>query len=170
MPKGDGEAKELKSYDVWFATKEYACADIYLRIDNLDNLEAIPSEVIDEIAQLVKAYSPEGSKRKQVSIIYSFISNLVKKNETVTFKNRDQCKIISGVSRDSAILNLLRKTKSEVPNEVQDKYVTKIKRVNKVPSTGRPFLNEKYKLSRKDPNMRKSVNDFKIANKRKEME
>jgi hypothetical protein len=174
MPKGVNEAKELfltaKSNDIWFTTKDYACLDIYLRIENIDNIEAVPTEVIREIAQLVKVYSPEGSKRKQISILYSFTSNLIKHNETVTFKNKNHCKIITGVSRDSSILNLLRKTKSAASSEMQDLHVAKVKRIYRVPSTGRPFMNEKSRLSRKDPNVRKSVNDFMIVNKRKEVE
>ena len=60
------------------------------------------------------------------------------------------------------ILSLLRKTKTETPPEVQDKYIHKIKKFRGASgSSSRPKTAEKKKSFKKELRLRKSVHDFK---------
>jgi nicotinamide mononucleotide adenylyltransferase len=46
--------------DVWFHADKLSSAHIYLRMNEGDNWEAIPEEVVIDCAQLTKANSIEG--------------------------------------------------------------------------------------------------------------
>jgi hypothetical protein len=83
--------------DVWFHADKLSSAHIYLRMNEGDNWEAIPEEVVIDCAQLTKAnsiegmslgyfqnwhgiliLSPTGNKKDNVTVIYTPWSNLKK--------------------------------------------------------------------------------------------
>lgn len=150
--------------DLWFGSKEANATDVYLRLKTGTEMDSLPKELLEEVAQLVKAYSPEGSKKKEISVIYTPVSNISKRHGIMHFKDRKNCRLISNVSRDSTILNLLRKTKTETPPEVQDIYIAKTKKV------ARPKTAEKIKSLKREATGKKSMHDIKLNNKKNDVE
>lgn len=150
--------------DLWFGAKEANATDVYLRLKTGTEMDAIPKELLEEVAQLVKAYSAEGSKKREISVIYTQVCNISKRHGVMHFKDRKNCRLLSNISRDSTILNLLRKTKTETPPEVQDLYITKIKRI------ARPKTAEKIRSFRKEAVAKKTMHDIKLGNKKNETE
>lgn len=82
MGKDKTENEELIEYafphDVWFHVDNYSSAHVYLRLEDLDEIDEIPQELFEEMCQLTKANSIEGSKKNVVDIVYTFADNLLK--------------------------------------------------------------------------------------------
>lgn len=83
MGKDKTENEDLIEYsfpkDVWFHVDNYSSAHVYVRIENLERLEDIPDDLFQEMCQLTKANSIEGSKKHSVNIVYTFAENLLKR-------------------------------------------------------------------------------------------
>lgn len=64
--------------DVWFHVDKLSSAHVYVRIpeDASYTWENLPSELIQDCAQLTKANSIEGNKKNNVTIIWTPWSNL----------------------------------------------------------------------------------------------
>lgn len=52
--------------DVWFHVDKLSSAHVYLRLPPGQNIEDIPSSLLDDCAQLVKQNSIEGSKMNDI--------------------------------------------------------------------------------------------------------
>jgi predicted ribosome quality control (RQC) complex YloA/Tae2 family protein len=64
--------------DVWFHVDNLSSAHVYLRLPEGMSWEEIPQDLLIDLAQLTKANSIEGSKKDNVTIIYTPWSNLHK--------------------------------------------------------------------------------------------
>lgn len=115
------ENEELLKYawpeDVWFHVSKLSSAHVYLRMGPNQSIDDIPSVVIDDCAQLVKANSIEGNKINHVDVVYTLVSNLKKTagmdvGQVGFHKDRD-VKTIKVEKRLNEIVNRLNKTKIE---------------------------------------------------------
>ncbi|KAM5387297.1 hypothetical protein ACJA88_001649 [Fusarium oxysporum] len=61
-----------------FGWEEDICAHIYLRMQEGQAWDALPEELVMDLAQLTKANSIEGNKKDNVTVIYTPWSNLKK--------------------------------------------------------------------------------------------
>lgn len=79
--------------------------------------ESIPSALLADLGQLVKAGSILGNKKDNVTIIYTPASNLLKtgamETGSVSFKNERMVRRFHVKERENAIVNRLAKTKVE---------------------------------------------------------
>lgn len=64
--------------DVWFHADKVSSAHVYLRLNPGQTLDDIPTAVLEDAAQLVKANSIRGNKMNDVDILYTMWSNLKK--------------------------------------------------------------------------------------------
>ena len=105
--------------DVWFHVDNLSSAHIYLRIPDPSThpWTAIPEELLTDCAQLTKANSIEGTKKDNVTIIYTPWSNLKKSGNMATgqvgFKDNKMVRRVYVEKRENAIVNRLNKTKIE---------------------------------------------------------
>jgi hypothetical protein len=108
--------KHALPIDIWFHCDKLSSAHVYLRLPNIQ-WDAIPTELLEDCAQLTKANSIEGSKRDNVGIIYTPASNLKKSGDMeigqVGFFKQKQTKKTLVKQKMNAILNRLNKTKRE---------------------------------------------------------
>jgi len=121
--------------DVWFHADKLSSAHIYLRMNEGDNWEAIPEEVVIDCAQLTKANSIEGNKKDNVTVIYTPWSNLKKDGSMaigqVGFKDPRKVKRILVPQRENTIVNRLNKTKVEKFPDLQMEREEKLKVLRK---------------------------------------
>ena len=54
--------------DIWFHVDDLSSAHVYLRLNLDEDFDNIPSALVQECAQLVKANSIEGCKKKDVYV------------------------------------------------------------------------------------------------------
>lgn len=101
--------------DVWFHVDKVSSAHVYLRLNPGQTLDDIPSSVLDDCAQLVKANSIEGNKMNDVDVVYTMWSNLKKTKSMdvgqVGFHRDKEVRKIRVEKRINAIVNRLNKTK-----------------------------------------------------------
>ncbi|UPK89254.1 hypothetical protein LCI18_000189 [Fusarium solani-melongenae] len=64
--------------DVWFHVDKLSSAHIYLRMKEGQQWDALPEELVMDLAQLTKANSIEGNKKDNITVIYTPWSNLKK--------------------------------------------------------------------------------------------
>lgn len=101
--------------DVWFHVDKYPSAHVYLRLRLGQTIDDIPSTVLEDAAQLVKANSIEGNKINDVDVVYTMWSNLKKTQGMVVgqvgfHKDKDVRKI-HVAKRINTTINRLNKTK-----------------------------------------------------------
>lgn len=100
---------------------DLSSAHVYLRLRPGDKLDDLPSELINECAQLVKANSIEGCKLKDVYVVYTRWKNLHKTASmdvgAIGFHDPTKVRRIH-VTKDSSIVNQLNKTK-KVDSQIQ---------------------------------------------------
>ncbi|XP_076634387.1 coiled-coil domain-containing protein 25 isoform X1 [Colletes latitarsis] len=101
--------------DVWFHVDKYSSAHVYLRLHPGQTIDDIPSTVLEDAAQLVKANSIDGNKINDVDVVYTMWSNLKKTQGMVVgqvgfHKDKDVRKIHVS-KRINNIVNRLNKTK-----------------------------------------------------------
>ncbi|KAM3512034.1 hypothetical protein MY11210_004294 [Beauveria gryllotalpidicola] len=98
--------------DVWVR------AHIYLRMNEGQQWDSLPENLVMDLAQLTKANSIEGNKKDNITVIYTPWSNLKKDGSMdtgqVSFKNPRLVKRVLVPQRENAIVNRLNKTKTEV--------------------------------------------------------
>ncbi|KAG6797994.1 coiled-coil domain-containing protein 25 isoform X1 [Apis mellifera caucasica] len=101
--------------DVWFHVDKYSSAHVYLRLHLGQTIDDIPSAVLEDAAQLVKANSIEGSKMNDVDVVYTMWSNLKKTQGMeigeVGFHRDKDVRKIHVTKRINTIINRLNKTK-----------------------------------------------------------
>eukprot|EP01029_Cantina_marsupialis_P028902 TRINITY_DN778153_c0_g1_i1.p1 TRINITY_DN778153_c0_g1~~TRINITY_DN778153_c0_g1_i1.p1 ORF type:complete len:231 (-),score=59.38 TRINITY_DN778153_c0_g1_i1:85-747(-) len=123
MGKDKYENENLIKYawpdrDIWFHVDDLSSAHVYLRLPEGHSGKSadIPTEVINQCAQLVKANSIVGCKKDRVSVCYTPCKNLKKTKSMeagqVSFFKEKQVKHLN-VDKDKAIVNALNKTKVE---------------------------------------------------------
>ena len=125
MGKDKFENEELIKYayphDIWFHVDDFSSAHVYLRTKvPITAYDELPEAVVAECAQLTKENSIEGCKKKGVTIIYTWASNLLKTDDmavgAVSFKDNDKVNKIH-VEKNNVILKRIAKTKTEAhPN------------------------------------------------------
>ncbi|CAO3687167.1 unnamed protein product [Umbelopsis vinacea] len=100
-----------------FHVDKLSSAHVYLRLQIGQSWNDIPSQVLEDCAQLVKANSIEGNKKNDITIIYTPWANLKKtagmETGQVTFHNNKQVKRVYVEKRSNEIVNRLNKTKVE---------------------------------------------------------
>lgn len=106
--------------DVWFHVDKLSSAHVYLRLESGQNLDDIPSAVLDDCAQLVKANSIQGNKVNNLEIVYTMWSNLKKTASMdvgqVGFHSEKAVRKIRVEKRINEIVNRLNKTKEVKEN------------------------------------------------------
>ncbi|CAH1996160.1 unnamed protein product [Acanthoscelides obtectus] len=117
--------------DVWFHVDKVSSAHVYLRLRPGQTLDDIPSAVLEDAAQLVKANSIMGNKMNDVDIVYTMWYNLKKTPAMevgqVGFHKEKEVRKIRVAKRINDIVNRLNKTKKEENpgnnNAIQKKVV-----------------------------------------------
>ncbi|KAK9870734.1 hypothetical protein WA026_008302 [Henosepilachna vigintioctopunctata] len=103
--------------DVWFHVDKVSSAHVYLRLRPGQTIDDIPSAVLDDAAQLVKANSIMGNKMNDVDIVYTMWANLKKTQGMdvgqVAFYKEKEVRKIKVAKRINDIVNRLNKTKKE---------------------------------------------------------
>ncbi|EZA50133.1 coiled-coil domain-containing protein 25 [Ooceraea biroi] len=101
--------------DVWFHVDKYSSAHVYLRLQHGQTIDDIPSTVLEDAAQLVKANSIEGNKINDIDVVYTMWSNLKKTQGMevgqVGFHKDKDVRKIHVAKRMNTIVNRLTKTK-----------------------------------------------------------
>ncbi|KAH9421402.1 Coiled-coil domain-containing protein 25 [Dermatophagoides pteronyssinus] len=101
--------------DVWFHVDKESSAHVYLRLKTGETLDDIPSTVLDDCAQLVKANSIKGNKMSNLNIVYTLWTNLKKTADMevgqVGYHDHKQVRSIVVEKRINDIVNRLNKTK-----------------------------------------------------------
>ncbi|KAI1021565.1 hypothetical protein LB505_000334 [Fusarium chuoi] len=103
--------------DIWFHADKLSSAHIYLRMQEGQTWDALPEDLVMDLAQLTKANSIEGNKKDNVTVIYTPWSNLKKDGSMevgqVGFKDPRKVKRVLVPQRENPIVNRLNKTKVE---------------------------------------------------------
>ncbi|XP_055694291.1 coiled-coil domain-containing protein 25 [Lutzomyia longipalpis] len=103
--------------DVWFHVDKISSAHVYLRLQKGQTIDDIPSAVIDDACQLVKANSIQGNKMNNIDIVYTMWDNLKKTAGMdvghVAFHRDKDVRKIRVEKRINEIVNRLNKTKTE---------------------------------------------------------
>ncbi|TMW50449.1 hypothetical protein DOY81_004445 [Sarcophaga bullata] len=103
--------------DVWFHVHNYSSAHVYLRLEKGQTMDNIPTEVIEDAVQLVKANSIQGNKLNNIDVVYTMWENLKKTPDMeagqVAYHNEKAVKKIRVEKRRNEIINRLNKTKTE---------------------------------------------------------
>ena len=106
--------------DVWFHVDKLSSAHVYLRLKPGQTLDDIPSAVIDDCAQLVKANSILGNKTNHLDVVYTMWSNLKKTASMevgqVGSHSERAVRTIRVEKRINEIVNRLNRTKVEKSN------------------------------------------------------
>lgn len=101
--------------DVWFHVDKESSAHVYLRLKPEETLDDIPSSVLDDCAQLVKANSIKGNKLNNINVIYTFWSNLKKTADMevgqIGFHDQQSVRSVHVERKVNEIVNRLNKTK-----------------------------------------------------------
>eukprot|EP01095_Lingulamoeba_sp_RSL-Kostka_P000147 TRINITY_DN1024_c2_g1_i1.p1 TRINITY_DN1024_c2_g1~~TRINITY_DN1024_c2_g1_i1.p1 ORF type:complete len:216 (-),score=88.14 TRINITY_DN1024_c2_g1_i1:210-857(-) len=122
MGKDKYENEELIKYglecDYWFHVSNLSSAHVYLRCpEHIESIDDIPSELVKECSQLVKANSIQGCKKKSVDVVYTPWSNLKKTVNMVAgevgYYDEDLVYNVHIAKKINAIINRLNKTKTE---------------------------------------------------------
>ncbi|PHH78658.1 hypothetical protein CDD82_2920 [Ophiocordyceps australis] len=100
-----------------FHVDKLSSAHVYLRMQEGQAWDALPNDLVEDLAQLTKANSIEGNKKDNITVIYTPWSNLKKDGRMdvgqVSFKDARLVKRILVPQRVNAIVNRLNKTKVE---------------------------------------------------------
>lgn len=103
--------------DVWFHVDKVSSAHVYLRLKAGQTIDDIPSAVIEDAAQLVKANSINGNKMNNIDVVYTMWENLKKTPGMdvgqVSFHRDKDVRKIRVEKRVNEIVNRLNKTKTE---------------------------------------------------------
>jgi len=131
--------RELIKYgleeDVWFHVDKLSSAHIYLRMNEGESWDTIPTDLLNDLAQLTKANSIEGNKKDNITVIYTPWSNLKKDGSMavgqVSFKDPKKVKRILVPQRENPIVNRLNKTKAERFPDLQMEREERLKALRK---------------------------------------
>lgn len=121
--------------DIWFHADKLSSAHIYLRMKEGQTWDALPEELVMDLAQLTKANSIEGNKKDNVTIIYTPWSNLKKDGSMevgqVGFKDPRKVKRILVPQRENPIVNRLNKTKVEKKPDLKQERDDRLKELRR---------------------------------------
>lgn len=121
--------------DVWFHADKLSSAHIYLRMNEGQEWDSLPNDLIADLAQLTKANSIEGNKKDNVTVIYTPWSNLKKDGSMevgqVSFKDPRKVKRILVPQRENPIVNRLNKTKVEKKPDFQQEKEDRLKELRR---------------------------------------
>jgi hypothetical protein len=100
-----------------FHVDKLSSAHIYLRMNEGQDWDSLPEELVADLAQLTKANSIEGNKKDNVTVIYTPWSNLKKDGSMdvgqVSFKDPKKVRRVLVPQRENPVVNRLNKTKVE---------------------------------------------------------
>lgn len=103
--------------DVWFHVDKVSSAHVYLRLNPGQTLDDVPTAVIEDACQLVKANSINGNKMNNIDIVYTMWDNLKKtagmEVGQVAFHRDKDVRKMRIEKRCNEIVNRLNKTKRE---------------------------------------------------------
>ncbi|KAJ4436517.1 coiled-coil domain-containing protein 25 [Periplaneta americana] len=103
--------------DVWFHVDKVSSAHVYLRLRPSQTIDDIPTAVLEDAAQLVKANSIQGNKMNDVDVVYTMWANLKKTDGMevgqVGFHKEKEVRKIRVAKKSNEILNRLNRTKKE---------------------------------------------------------
>ncbi|XP_055706148.1 coiled-coil domain-containing protein 25 [Phlebotomus papatasi] len=103
--------------DVWFHVDKISSAHVYIRLQKGQTIDDIPTAVLDDACQLVKANSIQGNKMNNLDIVYTMWENLKKTPGMdvghVAFHRDKDVRKIRVEKRINDIVNRLNKTKTE---------------------------------------------------------
>jgi hypothetical protein len=101
--------------DIWFHVSKLSSAHVYLRLKEGETIDDVPTALIDDCCQLVKANSIQGNKMNDVEIVYTPWTNLKKTASMdvgqVSFHNDKEVRKVKVEKRINAIINRLEKTR-----------------------------------------------------------
>ncbi|KAI1083786.1 coiled-coil domain-containing protein 25 [Whalleya microplaca] len=131
------ENEELIKYG-WeqdFHVDKLSSAHIYLRLNDGDTWDAIPQDLVTDLAQLTKANSIEGNKKDNITVIYTPWSNLKKDGSMaagqVSFKDPRMVKKVLVPTRENPIINRLNKTKIEKQPDLRQEKEDRLRELRK---------------------------------------
>ncbi|KAF4363724.1 hypothetical protein G4B88_000953 [Cannabis sativa] len=115
------ENDELIKYgfpeDLWFHVDKMSSAHVYVRLHKGQTISDISEGLLEDCAQLVKANSIQGSKVKNIDVVYTPWSNLKKTTSMdtgqVSFHNSKMVRTVRVERRINEIVNRLNRTKVE---------------------------------------------------------
>ncbi|KAI9577757.1 coiled-coil domain-containing protein 25-like [Glossina fuscipes] len=122
MGKDKHENEELIKWgwpeDVWFHVGDnLSSAHVYLRLEKGQTIDTIPTSVLNDAAQLVKANSIQGNKLNNIDINYTMWQNLKKTADMeagqVAYHNEKAVKKMRVEKRINYVVNRLGRTKTE---------------------------------------------------------
>ncbi|RSL52899.1 hypothetical protein CEP54_010675 [Fusarium duplospermum] len=97
--------------------------------------DALPEELVMDLAQLTKANSIEGNKKDNITVIYTPWSNLKKDGSMavgqVGFKDQRKVKRVLVPQRENPIVNRLNKTKVEQKPDFKQEKDDRLKELRK---------------------------------------
>lgn len=103
--------------DVWFHVDKVSSAHVYLRLRPGQTIDDIPTAVLEDAAQLVKANSILGNKMNDVDVVYTMWTNLKKTDGMevgqVGIHKEKEVRKIRVAKKSNEIVNRLNKTKTE---------------------------------------------------------
>ncbi|RGP79273.1 coiled-coil domain-containing 25 [Fusarium longipes] len=116
-----------------FHADKLSSAHIYLRMQEGQTWDALPEELVMDLAQLTKANSIEGNKKDNVTVIYTPWSNLKKDGSMevgqVGFKDPRKVKRVLVPQRENPIVNRLNKTKVEKKPDLKQERDDRLKQL-----------------------------------------
>ncbi|KAF4580806.1 Coiled-coil domain-containing protein 25 [Ophiocordyceps camponoti-floridani] len=119
-----------------FHVDKLSSAHVYLRLRDGQTWDAIPQDLVVDLAQLTKANSIEGNKKDNMTVIYTPWSNLHKNNAMdvgqVSFKDQRIVKRVLVPQRENAIVNRLNKTKVEKKPDLQRERDDRLKELRRI--------------------------------------
>lgn len=142
--------------DMWFHVDDMSSAHVYLRLNKEQRLEDVSDNTINECAQLVKANSIEGCKKKEVYVVYTRWRNLKKTNDmeigAIGYHDKSKVRRIK-VEKNKEIINIINKTKIEhFPNLLLLQQERSIEYNNKLKEEKRKqyMIEKQVKLDREE--------------------
>lgn len=121
MGKDKFENEELIEHglptDVWFHVDNLSSAHVYLRLKEGQTIDDIPEDVLQDLAQLVKANSITGCKTTNINVVYTMHDNLRKTGDMavgqVGFHDDKLVRKVFVPKKIQEIVKRLEKTKVE---------------------------------------------------------
>ncbi|KAG5883055.1 hypothetical protein JTB14_010443 [Gonioctena quinquepunctata] len=151
--------------DVWFHVDKVSSAHVYLRLRPGQAIDDIPSAVLEDAAQLVKANSIMGNKMNDIDIVYTMWANLKKtpgmEVGQVGFHKEKEVRKMKVAKKMNEIVNRLNKTKRE---EHPDFRAEREKRDRLERDDNKKLLREQRKKEEEEEKKRKEDAELRTYN------
>uniref|UniRef100_A0A1B6JH59 Coiled-coil domain-containing protein 25 n=1 Tax=Homalodisca liturata TaxID=320908 RepID=A0A1B6JH59_9HEMI len=139
--------------DVWFHVDKLSSAHVYLRLKPGQTIDDIPSAVLEDAAQLVKANSITGNKMNDIDVVYTMWQNLKKTDGMevgqVSFHKDKEVRKMRVAKRVNEIVNRLNKTKTTQEVDLRAERETRDQREREDQKRIQKALREKQKEEEK---------------------